>query len=982
MPDDELTPSQQAALTKINELPDSDPNKATLTQEIYALDRTGTDTAKEQRSQITKKATTYELVARKTGELSDDLKAFGYTVKASQTTASDDGYTATIRASKGDRVLDIRLERMMNERRANDPTRNGVFVDDNGKMYQFSINEPAIAQGIDRYSDYRTNGSYGKNRPALAYTDGTDWQEKMRPELARLMDDDPRLAGFTQMANNEALAGSYKNEILLALTAYADNQAVIGNGLYPHEITLGIINTDSRKARQDKQDKPYFNKDRPQLNTDKKSSDTQLKLAGQLARLFDDDPRLAEFTDKASTSSPLKQKMVLDELKAYAYTQAEQGKALFDYEVIDRQNKAYHDGKMKFSQMGSVIAPISEQAKILQGKAVASVDWQNVNYPIDGNKHDVFAWARTMLDKQGRVANNPTLGEIELGNKYIRDTWQHGGGNPPKNLAYAIIKDVLEKGVIVAQDNNGQGEDSFFISAPVTITGRVSGTVENIVTATVHKKRGSQKIYVHAINATQKLIHPRVSSATDDSAGIARSLGALEPQARSSRHAGQLNSADIHNILQNALTYKPNHSHQGGRYGTTFDEVITLLNNRFGKDTIKALQNNGSLKILSLSQAQDEFGSIPTNADGFYVGNTAYLIHDNIHPDMVVPTFLHELGGHGGLQTLMSDTAYQSLLKEFDNLVAKGDTTAIKAKALAYKHTKSHRQAQDEYLPYLITLASRQNNQQSGVKQLINRMLLIVKSFVRNKLGVNLPLTVQDMVGLAEKSVRDRVGVQREKKQDPVRFSQETPDAEIALIRKKYKGTEWWLKAPNGEPTNLTTNQWLQVRTPSFKAWFGDWENDPDNASKVLDGNGEPLVVYHGTKRNNRFYAFENNSQGLHFGTKEQAKARNAGRLIQAFLNIRDIDREDDQGADWNFTIKYAPQRGIDGFVYENEIEGEGDSYIVLKPNQVKSAKENIGTFDPNNDDIRFSLDESDDGAFARAVDDVFAGLIIAPTPR
>lgn len=53
--------------------------------------------------------------------------------------------------------------------------------------------------------------------------------------------------------------------------------------------------------------------------------------------------------------------------------------------------------------------------------------------------------------------------------------------------------------------------------------------------------------------------------------------------------------------------------------------------------------------------------------------------------------------------------------------------------------------------------------------------------------------------------------------------------------------------APNGKPSNLTDEQWETVRTPEFKAWFGDWEKDPENSSKVVDENGEPLVVYHGT---------------------------------------------------------------------------------------------------------------------------------------
>ncbi len=61
------------------------------------------------------------------------------------------------------------------------------------------------------------------------------------------------------------------------------------------------------------------------------------------------------------------------------------------------------------------------------------------------------------------------------------------------------------------------------------------------------------------------------------------------------------------------------------------------------------------------------------------------------------------------------------------------------------------------------------------------------------------------------------------------------------------KKTEQWLKVLNGKQTKLTENQWLQVRTLNFKKWFGDWELDPANASKLVDENGEPIVVYHGS---------------------------------------------------------------------------------------------------------------------------------------
>ena len=70
---------------------------------------------------------------------------------------------------------------------------------------------------------------------------------------------------------------------------------------------------------------------------------------------------------------------------------------------------------------------------------------------------------------------------------------------------------------------------------------------------------------------------------------------------------------------------------------------------------------------------------------------------------------------------------------------------------------------------------------------------------------------------------------------------------QFAYIRDKYVGTEAYMRAPNGSASNLTEEQWIMVRTPNFKKWFGDWENDPENASKVLDENGEPREVYHGT---------------------------------------------------------------------------------------------------------------------------------------
>ena len=56
----------------------------------------------------------------------------------------------------------------------------------------------------------------------------------------------------------------------------------------------------------------------------------------------------------------------------------------------------------------------------------------------------------------------------------------------------------------------------------------------------------------------------------------------------------------------------------------------------------------------------------------------------------------------------------------------------------------------------------------------------------------------------------------------------DVPSAEKEAVRKQYEGTEQWMKAPNGKPTNLTEDQWIAVRTPAFKAWFGDWEAEAE----------------------------------------------------------------------------------------------------------------------------------------------------------
>lgn len=99
--------------------------------------------------------------------------------------------------------------------------------------------------------------------------------------------------------------------------------------------------------------------------------------------------------------------------------------------------------------------------------------------------------------------------------------------------------------------------------------------------------------------------------------------------------------------------------------------------------------------------------------------------------------------------------------------------------------------------------------------------------------------------------------------------------------------------APNGEVSLLSPEQWDYVRTAEFKAWFGDWEKTPAKASKVLDVNGEPLVVYHGTgaKRFTTFADLSFFSDSLKiaqtYSNQKQPDGTCEPNVYSAFLNIR-----------------------------------------------------------------------------------------------
>ena len=258
-----------------------------------------------------------------------------------------------------------------------------------------------------------------------------------------------------------------------------------------------------------------------------------------------------------------------------------------------------------------------------------------------------------------------------------------------------------------------------------------------------------------------------------------------------------------------------------------------------------------------------------------------------------------------------------------------------------------------------------------------------------------------------------------------------TPEVreEMDSIIADAKANGTYLKAPNGADTNLNPEQWAMVRTKKFKAWFGDWENDPENASKVVDENGEPRVVYHGLKGNDfnvfdkdiaaensrssqpvygAFFFSDNKDNASAYGTKSDNGVRSLNGLKEVFLKADNPFVVDANGEQYHSVKAYFKERdtgeinwerggivmdgnevgvqditiaardlGYDSVIFKNIDDPGSEDFVgkpqttiaVFSPTQIKSATDNTGSFNPTDPDIRYRVTPSQDAEYMSAVE-------------
>lgn len=200
-------------------------------------------------------------------------------------------------------------------------------------------------------------------------------------------------------------------------------------------------------------------------------------------------------------------------------------------------------------------------------------------------------------------------------------------------------------------------------------------------------------------------------------------------------------------------------------------------------------------------------------------------------------------------------------------------------------------------------------------------------------------------------------------------------------------------------PTRNSLGQQITFNAKAMRAfwrWFGD--------SKVVDAQGRPIMMYHGTVADVDFDTFRLNPRemGVHTGTPEQATDRVRAlsgdefmdeavgpRILELYVKADNPLRLEDEGGfsprshavpqlvdlgilsvEQGFELSQIPwteasysevynrvidalrERGYDSIVYFNQYEGTqtasggDDSYIVFTKQQVKSPV-NVGTFSP-----------------------------------
>lgn len=168
---------------------------------------------------------------------------------------------------------------------------------------------------------------------------------------------------------------------------------------------------------------------------------------------------------------------------------------------------------------------------------------------------------------------------------------------------------------------------------------------------------------------------------------------------------------------------------------------------------------------------------------------------------------------------------------------------------------------------------------------------------------------------------------------------------------------------PDTDSTTISVSDMFAL----VKQFDKDFSSNPVNPA-LLNEDGTPKVVYHGT---NADFTVFNSKDGTYWFSESEDYAeammeeRGGGKVMPVYLQMKNpmvAKLEPTQFTNPVYEaplIRQAKENGYDGLIIENNTDTSDLAYdkffVVFSPNQIKSATDNIGTFDGSNPDIRYS---------------------------
>lgn len=366
--------------------------------------------------------------------------------------------------------------------------------------------------------------------------------------------------------------------------------------------------------------------------------------------------------------------------------------------------------------------------------------------------------------------------------------------------------------------------------------------------------------------------------------------------------------------------------------------------------------------------------------EGFFYKGKVYLVADQLRSDKDVARVLfHETLGHFGLRGAFG-TAFKPILHD----LAKNRRSEVVAKAKQYGLDPDN--INDLLIAAEEVLAELAQTHPNA--SYVKRAIALIRQVLRD-IGIDLKLTDNDIIAtyliparrFVENGGKPGGGIVFSR---GVRFSQGISQADTIDV----DGVARPVQNSNGQRI-AQTDEGLR----NFWQWFGD--------SKVVDEQGRPLVVYHGT--DSEFTMFEPGRVGAMYFTPDTGYAQQYGKVIlPVYIRVNKIaDLTDSNSSAYKLSVKAfnknggwsanpdswdylqsegrtspnfdpykdltwemfdLPETAVDQVLRESEYDGVKleerrgiDSYAVFDPTQIKSATGNQGTFDPDNPDIRYS---------------------------